>query len=176
MEKNLTEKQLLTRIRLLVIFFIGALIVSGITAFPLTMELKFMHDFIIENPNLIQPDGQLGTWLLFVYEGVNNSSQLYPFLAYGTDWLAFAHVVIAIVFIGVYNKPIRNIWIVHWAMITCILVIPLAFICGYIRDIPFYWKLIDCSFGVFGLIPLYFLQKYIKQLKEKTGWTISSNY
>lgn len=176
MEKNLTAEQLLKRIKLIVIFFIGALIVSGITAFPLTIELELLHDFINKNPNLIQPDGTLATWLLFVYEGVNNTAEAYPFLAYGTDWLAFAHIIIAIVFVGVYYRPIRNIWIVYWAMIACVLVIPLAFICGSIRGIPFYWQLIDCSFGVFGLVPLYFLLKYIKQLKDKIGWTITPQY
>jgi hypothetical protein len=40
-------------------------------------------------------------------------------------------------------------------MIACVAIIPLAFICGPIRQIPFYWRLIDCSFGVFGIIPLY---------------------
>ena len=33
---------------------------------------------------------------------------------------------------------------------ACLAVIPLALICGPIRGIPFYWRLIDCSFGVIG--------------------------
>jgi hypothetical protein len=32
-------------------------------------------------------------------------SGAYPFLAYGTDWLAFAHIVIAVFFIGPLVKP-----------------------------------------------------------------------
>lgn len=54
-------------------------------------------------------------------------------------------------------------------MIACVGIIPLAFICGSIRGIPFYWQLIDCSFGVFGIIPLLLLNKYIKQLQSTAG-------
>jgi hypothetical protein len=39
-------------------------------------------------------------------------------------------------------------------------VIPLALIAGAIRQIPFYWRVIDCSFGVFGIIPLLLVRKY----------------
>ena len=42
----------------------------------------------------------------------------------------------------------------EFGMIACLLVIPLALICGPLRGIPFYWQLLDCSFGVIGLIPL----------------------
>jgi hypothetical protein len=59
-------------------------------------------------------------------------------LAYGTDWLAFAHLVIAIAFLGPLKDPVRNIWVVEFGMIACLLVIPLALICGPIRGIPFY--------------------------------------
>jgi len=41
-------------------------------------------------------------------------------------------------------------------------------ICGAIRGIPFYWQIIDCSFGVFGAIPLiYCLRLLPKIAKEK---------
>jgi hypothetical protein len=49
-------------------------------------------------------------------------------------------------------------------MIACVLVIPLAMICGPIRGIPLYWRLIDCSFGVVGIIPLWFCRRYILEL------------
>jgi hypothetical protein len=53
-------------------------------------------------------------------------------------------------------------------MIACVAIIPLAFICGSIRQIPLYWRLIDCSFGVFGIIPLYLCRKWIKELEKET--------
>lgn len=176
MEEKLSEKQLLCRIRLLVAFFISALLVSGITAFPLVAELNIIYNIITENPDITKHFGELSSWLLSVHEGIINTDKSYPFIAYGTDWLAYAHIIIAIAFVGVFAKPIRNIWIVYWAMVACILIFPLALICGYIREIPLFWILVDCSFGIFGLIPLYFLTKYIKQLSIQSGWCISSKY
>jgi hypothetical protein len=48
------------------------------------------------------------------------------------------------------------------------MIFPLAFICGPIRHIPFYWQLIDCSFGIIGIIPLFFCYRWIKQLEILT--------
>ena len=97
-------------------------------------------------------------------EGLETTGREYPFLAYGTDWLAFAHLVIAVAFWGPLRDPVRNIWVVEFGMIACLLVIPLALICGPIRGIPFCWQLIDCSFGVFGLIPLAIVRRLILSL------------
>jgi len=44
---------------------------------------------------------------------VDGSGDGYPFIAYGTDWLAFAHFVIAIAFIGPWRDPVRNVWVVE---------------------------------------------------------------
>ncbi len=49
-------------------------------------------------------------------------------------------------------------------MIACILLIPLALVCGPIRGIPFFWTIVDCSFGVFGIIPLIIAYGYIKRI------------
>jgi hypothetical protein len=54
-------------------------------------------------------------------------------------------------------------------MIACALVIPFAFIMGSLRGIPFGWRLIDCSFGVLGMIPLWFCRRLIKQLAKTQG-------
>jgi hypothetical protein len=83
---------------------------------------------------------------------------------YGTDWLAFAHIVIAIAFIGPLRDPVKNVWVVQFGMIACVLVIPTALICGQIRGVPFYWRLIDCSFGVIGIIPLWLSRCCIQRL------------
>lgn len=160
-------KKTLTIIRSITLFFIVALVVSGVTAFPLQTELKILCDILDIDQSL--PSSHYSGfqyWIAHVAEGLNYIYIHYPFLAYGYDWLAFAHIVIAVAFIGVLSKPVRNIWIVHFGMIACIGILPLAFICGSIRQIPFYWQLIDCSFGVFGIIPLYILHRYIKKLEK----------
>jgi hypothetical protein len=87
-------------------------------------------------------------------------------MSYGTDWLAFAHLVIAVAFIGPLKDPVRNIWVIQFGMYACLMVIPLALLCGPIRQIPFYWRIIDCSFGVLGIIPLFICYKYILKLEQ----------
>ncbi|MBI3235712.1 MAG: hypothetical protein HYZ42_17030, partial [Bacteroidetes bacterium] len=103
-----------------------------------------------------------------IYTAVHNTNEQYPQLAYGTDWLAFAHIVIAVAFIGPLRDPLKNIWIIEFGMIACFMVFPLAFIAGPIRGIPFFWQLIDCSFGVFGFMLLYYCYRQIKKLEKIT--------
>jgi hypothetical protein len=50
-------------------------------------------------------------------------------------------------------------------MIACAGIVPQALICGPIRGIPFFWTLIDMSFGVFGVIPLYVVLRKIRRLE-----------
>lgn len=176
MRKEQTESQLLIRIRLLALFFIVALIISGATAFPLEQELSLITKLIkplVESSRIING---LYLWIAHVHEAIVNTNASYPFLAYGTDWLAFAHIIIAIAFVGVLIKPVRNIWIVYWAILACAAVFPLAFICGSIREIPTFWILIDCSFGALGLIPLFFLIKYINELARISSCYVPTKY
>ncbi len=102
-----------------------------------------------------------------VYEdsrGPGRDSAKFPFLAYGTDWLAFGHFVIAIAFIGPLRNPVKNIWVVEFGMIACVLVVPFALGMGAVRGIPIGWRLIDCSFGVLGIIPLWLCRREIQAL------------
>jgi len=165
MRNKIEQKQLLLKIRLVTLFFMAALVVSGITAFPLETELRLITQFLNidgQNPEL----NGLYRWLVSVNEGVSTTNAHFPFLAYGFDWLAFAHIAIAIAFIGLYRDPVRNKWLVTWAMICCVGIIPLALICSEIRGIPLFWRLIDISFGVFGIIPLIYLRKLILKLEQ----------
>jgi len=152
----------LQRVRWLLLLFIVGLVLSGVTAFPLETELKLLTALVGEN-SLAQQIG-LAPWLLTVRDGLVVTYAAYPFIAYGTDWLAFAHLVIAIAFIGPLRDPAKNIWVIEWGMICCALVIPLALIAGGYRGIPFGWRLIDCSFGVIGIIPLWLCWRLIKRL------------
>jgi hypothetical protein len=107
-------------------------------------------------------------WIALVNEGIQNTARQYPFIAYGTDWLAFAHIVIAIAFWGPLKDPVRNIWIIELGMIACVLVIPLALVFGPMRGIPFFHRLIDCSFGILGIIPLWICRNAIRQMAHRT--------
>lgn len=153
------------RIRILLWLFIIALVLSGVTAFPVQTELAWLTRLLGAAPgDPPASHGVLLRWLITVREGVEQTNRAYPFLAYGTDWLAFAHLVIALLFVGPLRDPVRNEWVVTWGMMACVAVVPLALIAGPIREIPFWWRLIDCSFGVFGIIPLWIARRWIREL------------
>lgn len=156
---NHQSTKLLAQIRKWILLFVILLILSGITAFPIETEIKFIYQRLHFFPAFMQP------WLTQIYTDIVETNKNYPFISYGTDWLAFAHIVIGLAFIGPYKDPVKNIWIIEWAMLCCIAVLPLAFIAGPIRGIPFYHQLIDCSFGVLGIIPLYMVWKKVKSLE-----------
>lgn len=151
--------RLLTKIRLLIVFFMVALVLSGVTAFPVETELRWL----LSHPSIVPSFTE--KWLQEVYTALVETNSKYPMLAYGYDWLAFAHIVIALFFIGPLKDPIKNIWVIEWGILSCIAVIPLAFIAGPIRHIPLFHILIDCSFGVIGIFPLWVCRKWIKQLE-----------
>ncbi|MFN8365959.1 MAG: hypothetical protein U0Y96_01815 [Candidatus Kapaibacterium sp.] len=155
-----SELLLVKKIRFILVVFIIGLVLSGITAFPIETQLSVVDAHLYLFPQFMQ------SWLHNVYMAVQTTNATYPFLSYGTDWLAFAHIVIAIAFIGPYKHPVRNIWVVQFGMIACVLVLPLALIAGEIRHIPLYWRIIDCMFGVVGFIPLYVCYRYIVALEK----------
>ena len=152
------------RIRIFLSIFIAGLVVSGATAIPLETELKLLTQIAGADGNA--EHSGVSAWLLKVRDALVATNAKYPFIAYGTDWLAFAHFVIAVAFIGPWRDPVKNIWVVEFGIIACVLVIPFALVVGGIREIPFGWRLIDCSFGVFGIIPLWFCRRFIRQLTK----------
>jgi hypothetical protein len=135
-------------VRRLLLLFIACLFLSGVTVFPAEAELRFAL-------SLTGPDGAVAAWLRTVLVAYENTDRSAGFLFYGYDWLAFAHIVLAILFVGPYRDPIRNKWVIEFGMIACVLIFPLAFICGTWRGIPFWWQLVDCSFGVVGFALLW---------------------
>ena len=149
----------LRRVRGLVAFFIAGLLLSGATAIPIIPELNW----------LLATFGEQGAtlgWIRQVRDALVLTDAAYPFLAYGTDWLAFGHFVIAIAFIGAYRDPVRNIWLFDFGMIACVLVIPYALVFGAVRDIPFHWRLIDGAFGVIGFIPLWYSRRLVSEMED----------
>lgn len=134
------------------------LVLSGVTAFPLVHEVRWVDGWDLP--------GVVGDWISRVREGLDATDARYPFLFYGTDWLAFAHLMIAVAFYGVWRDPVRNVWVVEWAMIACVGIIPLAAVCVPLRGLPLWWMPIDMAFGVFGIVPLLVLRRMIKRLER----------
>lgn len=163
----MTEKSLLRRIRFMLAIFIFGLVLSGVTAFPLTAELEFLARQLGIADRAVPTEHEgYRAWITTVRNALREVDSKYPFIAYGTDWLAFAHLVIAIAFVGPWLDPARNKWVIQWGVINCVAIIPLALICGEIRGIPWGWRAIDCSFGVFGVVPLLFCLRWIRKLES----------
>lgn len=149
--------QRLKLVKRLLLVFILCLFISGLTAMPIDWQLSLLL-------KQVPQEGGLYYWLqkvLLAYVQVKKEA---PFLLYGYDWLAFAHFVLAILFIGPYRDPVKNIWVIEFGLIACALIIPFAFVAGYFRGIPVGWRLIDCSFGVVGFAVLWVCYKQLRHI------------
>ncbi|WP_199807985.1 hypothetical protein [Streptomyces sp. NRRL S-350] len=157
----------LRKVRRRLWFFLVCLVLSGLTAFPLETETRWLADLATGPAAPLTDHFPAATaWFQRVHEGVAETNRNYPFLAYGTDWLAFAHLVIGAAFWGPLKDPVRNIWVIRWAALACGAVIPLALICGPLRGIPPVWRFIDMSFGIFGVIPLLLVLRALRPLER----------
>jgi hypothetical protein len=152
------NKNQIRKIQIITVFFMAALAVSGLTAIPVKTEIVWLQNAVPTSWGTIQQ------FLSTIRNALYSCDET---ILYGFDWLAFAHVVIAILFIGVLRDPVRNIWVVEFGMIACILILPFAFVMGHERGIPLWWQLIDCSFGVFGILPLGYVRHLILVLEKQ---------
>ena len=102
-------KRTLFAYRLSLGLFIAGLIVSGLTAFPLLRELSTLCRWLgISDPASYETLTGLHRWLAFVFFGLQKTYAAFPFVGYGTDWLAFGHFVIALFFVGPSQSPSRR--------------------------------------------------------------------
>jgi hypothetical protein len=153
----------LRSIRIWLSVVILGLVLSGVTAFPLEHETGWLATALSAHPILPRA---VVLWVTRVHQALYQQSIHAPFLAYGTDWLAFAHLVLAVAFAGPLVDPVRNKWVLQLGLIACAGVLALAFIAGPIRGIPLSWRLIDCSFGIFGAIPLFIALSKTTRLEQ----------
>lgn len=152
------------RIRLLLGVFMVGLVASGLTALVLPWGADLLRAWFGSGTAAGDAWPALARWIDLVHRGVHETDAAYPFLLYGTDWLAFGHIAIAVGFLGPLRDPVRNVWVIQFGIVACLLLIPWALLFGPIRGIPLYWRLIDCSFGVFGLVPLLLALRYTCRL------------
>ncbi len=147
---------LLGHIRLATAIFMALLILSGLTAFPLRSEINWLqaHAYLFNDA--------LQFWIYTVYVAIQQTPDV---MLYGTDWLAFAHIVIALFFLPFYFKPKQYQLNLVIGMTACLLVFPLAFLCGPIRGIPVFHRWIDCAFGIGGFALLYYIYSLTKKIK-----------
>jgi hypothetical protein len=152
------------RINIWLWLFIIGLVISGVTAIPLQTEVHQLARHFGETPTSV-----ISQWLSKVDAALTDVAINHEFLFYGTDWLAFGHFIIALVFVGALRDPVRNKWLFTFGLIACALVVPYAFIFGAVRGIPMFWRLIDCSFGVIGAIPLLLCRRHVEELETNSS-------
>lgn len=128
----MTKFSLRKQIRNWILFFIIGITLSGLTSFLLETELTFLERHSGFFPSFMKD------WIQRVSSGIRETNASFPFLSYGTDWLAFAHLIIALLFLGPLQNPIQNKWVIDWGVLCCLLVFPVALIAGPIRQIPFF--------------------------------------
>jgi hypothetical protein len=153
----------LRRVRVLLGIFIVGLVVAGITALPVRWEARLLAGWFGEGTFVEALWPQMAHWLSLVAAELSTAGRNLPFLFYGTDWLAYAHFVIAIAFIPVYRDPVRHLWVIEWGIIASALVFPTALIFGPLRGIPWFWIVIDCLFGLAGIVILWPVRRWVKK-------------
>jgi hypothetical protein len=158
------EQILQGRIKFLTLIVMSGLVVSGATAIPLEWELDLLARWLGAGAAPAAPSG-LTSWILTVRDALHETYAKHPFMAYGTDWLAFGHFVIALAFLGAWRDPVKNQWLYTFGLTACVLVVPYAFALGELRGIPLGWRWIDASFGVAGSVPLFFCRRYARALE-----------
>lgn len=147
-------------IRRWIVFFIVSLVISGLTALGVETQMRLLSSLFPAENTVV------GGWLWKVYHAVHDTNQRYPFIAYGFDWLAFAHIVIATAFIGPLQDPVKNKWVIQFGRMACGMVIPFALLASAYRGLPLWWCAIDCSFGIIGFLPLSICLRQINQLER----------
>src|SRR4051812_44515646 len=105
---------LLRKYRLSLGVFVVGLILSGITAFPLLLEMRFVAARL-DIVSSVPPSEYQGLrhWIAWVLQALETNHQRFPFLAYGTDWLAFGHLSIAVFFLRPFAKPLESDWVLR---------------------------------------------------------------
>lgn len=166
--KNTASHALIRKVRICMIIVIGGLFISGVTAFPLQTELEWLSGYFDSNTTL-------GEWFHRVTGAIVSTNAQYPYLSYGTDWLAFAHIILAFAFIGPYLDPWKNKWMVFVGLVSCVAIFPMVAIAGQVRGIPWFWQLVDCSFGIVAFFPLIYAYRCISKLERAEKQTAAQS-
>jgi hypothetical protein len=175
----MNEGERLRRARVWIVVFVIGLVAAGLTAFPLVTESGWLVWWATDHGSPLAglaghfPAGV--EWARRVHTGLAATARSYPFLAYGTDWLAFAHLVIAVAFVGPLRDPVRNVWVLDFGLIACAAILPLAAVCGPLRGLPLWWLPIDMSFGVFGAVPLWLARRHVKAVERSRTATAAGS-
>lgn len=140
------------------------LFVSGVTIWPAVRELKAGVRLLWGDTT---PTGPIHAFLVRAIESLEQTQSTQAFLLYGYDWLAFAHIVLAILFAGAIRDPVRNVWVVQCGLIMCALVPVLAAVCVPLRGMPHQWFWVDCAFAPGAALPLWIALRDIRRAERR---------
>ncbi|MHC4060125.1 MAG: hypothetical protein ACYSUC_00835 [Planctomycetota bacterium] len=104
-------------------------------------------------------------WVTLIQEASIETKEKYPFMLYGTGWVGFAHLVMVIACLGPLRDPVKNIWVLQFGLIGCILMIPMTLITGVVRSLPWFWQLFDCAIGLTGAIVFLICYRCARQMQ-----------
>lgn len=147
------------RARLMLGLVAFGLAVSGLTVFPARAGIRWLMGVA---------GGGLRAWLGTCLEGLDVVSLRYPSLLYAGDWLAFAHLMLAVLFLGAMRDPVRNLWVVQFGLVSCAAIVPFALVLGPLRGIPPAWTAVDCAFAPAAGIPLWIAYREIRKEEGRT--------
>jgi hypothetical protein len=155
----------LKRARVMLGIVAVGLLLSGVTIWPASWELQTLVD-VAWGPG--ESTGVMHGFILRAIEAIERVGVEYPFLFYAADWLAFAMIVLAILFYGARRDPVRNVWIVQCGLIMCVLVPVLAGVCVPLRGLPLRWFWVDTAFAPAAGIPLWIALRDIRRAEKQT--------
>ncbi len=155
-----TADRLRRRIRGWLWVFIVGLVFSGLTAIPLAWELDLLAHWVTPH-GLLWRSGSGASGMACI--------ETYAQAPFHGLWDGLAGVRasdyrprVCRAAARTRPQPLGN-YVRH----DCLrLVVPWAMVFGSLRGIPFFWRLIDCSFGVFGIIPLWLCRRDIDRLER----------
>jgi hypothetical protein len=154
----------LTRAKWMLGIVAAGLFLSGVTIWPAIAELKTAVRLLWGDA---PAGGELHAFVLKAIEGLEATNAQYPFMLYAHDWLAFAHIMLAVLFAGAIRDPVRNKWVVQAGLLMCLLVPVLAGICIPLRGLPIWWFWIDFAFAPGAALPLWIVFRDIRRIEER---------
>ena len=161
----INEQKTLKKIRIYLILFLLAFLFSLHTVVFIEVETELLAKYVGHDTFMEELCPSISAWIEHLNLAVSETYSSYPFFAYCMDWLVYAFVVLAIFLLGAIKDPVRNVWVVQVFMVACCLGFILPFIVGPIRDIPVFWRSIDSSCGLIGLLFLLLPYRLIRKLE-----------
>ncbi len=141
------------------------LVLSGATIWPMEWELSTLIALLWGDAPATQ--GSVHAFLVRVLDSWRTVEQDSPFLLYGFDWLAFAHIMLAVLFAMTMRDPVRNIMVLRFGLVCCACVLVLAAVFIPLRGIPYAWMLVDMAFAPACALPLWLGLRDLQRLESQ---------